>query len=196
MKYEVIYKNLSLQLDYLTEIVEQSEARIFAESPDNFFVVHVNFLVKSYLISLCSYLEVFLKDLACEHIRLIQCRLNSARVPHNIVVWSVAGEGKEKGFEFKDFSLPLDDKKVGEEISGNPFKTVKIFKLMGVDIESEKEFKEIKDLVNSIVGKRNLIIHHNDDASDISLNDIKNYKEYVLSYAGVILSAVRCSVSD
>ena len=55
----------------LKEIAAKSQERILQDVPDHFFVEHSNFLVKSYLTSLCSYLEAFLKDVAHEHVNRI-----------------------------------------------------------------------------------------------------------------------------
>jgi hypothetical protein len=59
---------------------------------------------------------------------------------------------------------------------------------------SSEKFVEHKNLVGTIVNKRNNIIHHNDEASDISFSDlllhIDVFLEYMLSINNLL------SVSD
>lgn len=189
MKYALIFGRYEKLLAELAEIVTESERRILAEEPDHFFTSHANFLVKSYLISLCSYLEVFLKEISREHVKQIQERVALARIPHNILLWSTSTEVKDKDLAFKHFVLPLNDKDIDDEISGNPFRTAKLLKYLGVDIERVEEYLGLRTLVNSVVGKRNNIIHHNDSATDISLGDVRLYLGYFKSYGEVIVIA-------
>ena len=64
-------------------------------------------------------------------------------------------------------------------VSGNPYKTLRLLKKLGFDLEISQERLE---LIDSIVKKRNQIIHQNSDASDVSLSDILRYIEQVLEY--------------
>ena len=185
VKYTEIAARYELQLNSLLQILSESEARLIKTPADAFFDAHINFLVKAYLISLCCYLEAFLKDLADERVARIQRRLALAKVPHNVILWSVGGQ-KEKEFKFSNFELAIDRESIDEQISGNPYKTIKAFKLLGIDMQSDPSFNQLKDLVGTIVDKRNKIIHYNDSASDISLGDLKNHVASFASYGKAI----------
>lgn len=186
MTYAQTYSHYLGLFNSLKEIIDKSKMRLVQEPPDIFFVEHSNFLVKSYLICLCSYLEAFLKDMAFEHVNNIKQRIIQANVPYNIVVWSLDAEIKDKELAYKQFALPLSKKDVDDELSGNPFRTAKLFCYMGIDLESNDEFKRNKELVNAVVAKRNNIIHHNDDATDTSLGDIFGYIDVFIEYAKAI----------
>jgi len=189
VKYALVFGRYEKLLVELAEIVTESERRILADEPDEFFTSHANFLVKSYLISLCSYLEVFLKEIAREHVNQIQERVAIAKIPHNILLWSTSAEVRDKDLAFKTFVLPLNDKDIDEEISGNPFRTAKLLKYLGVDIERVEDYLSLRTLVNSVVGKRNNIVHHNDSATDISLGDLRLYIGYFKSYGEGVVRA-------
>lgn len=186
MTYAQTYAHYLGLFNSLKEIIGKSQIRLEQDPPDTFFVDHSNFLVKSYLISLCSYLEAFLKDVAHEHVNSIKQRIVQANVPHNIVVWSLNTEVKDKHLGYKQFSLPLSKKDVDDELSGNPFRTATLFRYIGIDLESNDEFKLNKELVNSVVAKRNNIIHHNDAATDTSLGDLLGYIDVFIAYAKAI----------
>jgi hypothetical protein len=53
-------------------------------------------------------------------------------------------------------------------------------------LNSDDKFNEHKELINSIVNKRNNIIHHNDDASDISFSDLIANVDVFLEYMSSI----------
>ena len=63
---------------------------------------------------------------------------------------------------------------------------------MGV---SEK-FVEHKNLVGTIVNKRNNIIHHNDEASDISFSDLLVHIDVLLEYMLAIESLLSADDAD
>lgn len=184
-KYELLFNQLKL-------IIIQSEARILQDEPDDFFVQHVNFLTKSYLITICTYLEAFLQDLAFEHVVKVNERIARASIPKNIVVWAVSNGSniKEKEWSFSTFDLQLTKKHINEELSGNPHKTINLFKCLGLNLRSENNFERCKDLVGSIVDKRNNIIHHNDNAMDISLSDLRSHIDSFLIYMKAIDAVV------
>ena len=62
--------------------------------------------------------------------------------------------------------------------------------MIGIDLGSSEKFVEHKSLVGTIVNKRNNIIHHNDEASDISFSDllvhIDVFLEYMLSIESLL----------
>lgn len=182
MEYSALYEKHKSQLDTLKGIIEQSQARVLDDAPDEIFSGNINFFVKSYLINICTYLEVYLQDVAFEHTRRTSERLKRAKIPHNFLYGKIAKDVKKHELEYKAASYEYDKNELSDIISGNPHKTIKAFQLIGVDLKSSKEFSEHKTLVETIVRKRNNIIHHNDDANDISFSDLLLHIEVFLKY--------------
>ncbi len=81
------YENLFLDLKV---IISESETRVLRKQPDELFLENINFFVKSYLISICSYLEAMLQDLAFIQVQEINSRLLAANIPNNFMLWRVA----------------------------------------------------------------------------------------------------------
>lgn len=182
MEYSALYEKYEALLKTLKEIIEQSEARVLSEEPDMIFSDNVNFFVKSYLINICTYLEAYLQDIAFEHSRRVSERLKQARIPHNFLYGKLARDIKEKELEYVDASYGYSKRELSDIISGNPFKTINAFRLIGIDLSSSEKFVEHKNLVGTIVNKRNNIIHYNDEASDISFSDLLVHIDVFLEY--------------
>lgn len=181
------YESLTSELEL---IIAGAEARITAEPADSYFISNANFLTKSFLISLCCYLEVFLKEIAIAHVSNAKQRMLNAKVPHNLLTWAVDRNVKNNNLRFGTFDLSLTAKDIDDELSGNPFRTAKCFRLLGIDLDADSEFIATKDIVNTVVAKRNSIIHHNDTAADVSLGDIRGYSGHFKVYVHAIATAV------
>ena len=192
MEYSALYDKYDGLLNTLKEIINQSQIRVLNDEPDEIFSNNINFFVKSYLINICTYLEAYLQDVAFEHSSRVSERIKQAKVPHNFLYWKLSKDVKEKDLKFENASFKCEKKELSDVISGNPYKTIAAFRLIGIDLTLSDRFSEHKDLVGSIVNKRNNIIHHNDHASDISFSDllvnIDVFLEYMLSIE-VLLSA-------
>lgn len=190
MEYSVLYQKYEALLTTLKEIIEQSQARVLREEPDDIFSENINFFVKSYLINICTYLEAYLQDVALECSGRVTVRLKKAKIPHNFLYGKLAKDIKEKELEYVDASYAYTKKELSDIISGNPHKTINAFRLIGIDLGSSEKFIEHKNLVGTIVNKRNNIIHHNDEASDISFSDllvhIDVFLEYMLSIESLL----------
>lgn len=182
MEYSALYDKYEELLNTLKEIIEQSQTRVLSDEPDKIFSNNINFFVKSYLINICTYLEAYLQDVAFEHSSRITERLKQARIPHNFLYGKLARDIKERELEYEVASYKYDKKELSESLSGNPYKTIKTFRLIGIDLNSSERFLEYKDLIGTIVNKRNSIIHHNDDASDISFSDLTVNIDIFLEY--------------
>lgn len=184
------------QLEKLKGIIEISNSRIISETPDDFFQENANFFTKSFLVIMCAYLESYLKDALMVIIDETNTKLNQSKLPHNLVRWSfnIDKDLKDSDSKFEDFKIPIKKKELDDFISGNPFKTKDIFKKLGINLENNVTFNSQKERINAIVIKRNKIIHHNDDASDVSNNDlienIKAIKEYILNLDKVIIEHI------
>jgi len=190
MEYRALYEKYEALLKTLKEIIAQSQVRVLREEPDDIFSDNINFFVKSYLINICTYLEAYLQDVAFEYSGRVSNRLKKARVPHNFLYGKLAKDIKEKELQYEDASYIYSKKELSDIISGNPFKTISAFRLIGVDLCSSEKFVAHKNLVGTIVNKRNNIIHHNDEASDISFSDllvhIDVFLEYMLSIENIL----------
>lgn len=184
IRYETLYTQLN-------KIIHTSESRVIHDDRDPLFEENVNFFVKSYLITICTYLEAYLQDLAFYHASLINDRLRQAKIPHNYIYWKTAGDTKEKDLSFKSADYACSKKEISDSISANPYKTIKTFKLLGIDLTKTPEIINSKELVDQIVRKRNNIIHHNDKATDISFSDISLYIGIFLKYIKSIHSTAQ-----
>ena len=196
MKSTEILGRYTLLLCDLESIVTQTEKRVTTDTGDDYFITNVNFLTKSFLISLCCYLESFLKDISHAYIIETQERIQAAKVPHNLVIWSASkGEIKDKDWRFGSFELAITPKDIDTELSGNPFRTANFFRKLGINAEKIVEFQDSKDLVNTVVAKRNNVIHHNDSAADISMGDILLYATHFKRYMVAINTAFSSSTN-
>lgn len=179
---KILQKYESL-LDHLDSIIIHSEKRVLLDE-DELFTDNVNFFIKAYLVDMCTYVEALLQEIALVLSNDIHLRLRDANIPINFLHWQLPSSNykdRDLKFEIANFSPLAQD--INDRLSANPYKTLKLFELLGVELASCQYFKENKSLINSIVSKRNNIIHHNDAALDISFNDLNEYikifKEYV-----------------
>lgn len=176
------YRSLFLALK---EIIAETEQNTIVNE-NEFFNKNVNFFVKSYLITLCTYLESYLADAATLHCNRINGRLKAACLPHNFLLWRVKKEFKDKELKYGNADLNVEKTEISDDLSGNPYKTIKAFAYLGINLNSSAGFNSNKDIINSIVIKRNNIIHHNDNANDISLSDVCGYVDLFIIYMNAI----------
>ncbi len=175
------------QFDNLKEVVAESSARSILDPPDSLFYDHQNVFIKSYLVSACSMLEAFIQDLASAYVDKLQAKINSANLPFNLVVW-IAEHEKAKP-EFKAFEAKKSKKEIADLISPNYWKTMQAFKRVGIDL-SASDIAKYKDFINTTVEKRNRIVHHNDDALDVSFADVVATIDSFRHYAKCLFMAV------
>lgn len=164
-------------LEELDILNKETQSKVICDSPDIFITRNINFFTKSFMITLCAYLESFLKDLTMTVIDETNNKLLSSKISYNLVKWSVMkkkelGELSDNDLLFEDLSIKITKKELDEFISGSPYKTEKLFKKIGIKLYEDDIYKEQKEKVISIVEKRNKIVHHNDSASDITFSDI------------------------
>ena len=175
------------QLDRLRQVVIASEQRAIGDPPDPLFYENQNVFIKSFLVGACSVLEAFIQDIASEYMLIIQGRINSANLPHNFVAW-VSGHEKAS-LEFKTFAGAKVRKNISDMISPNYWKTKETFERIGIDI-SRPEIDTFKEYLITIVEKRNKIVHHNDEASDLSFNDIVSAIDQFKAYTQCLFDAI------
>jgi hypothetical protein len=166
MNEREINENYLQLMDAVDVIILETQSRVLSNTPDVFFESNVNFFVKAYLITICTYLESFLKDIAHMRVELISEKVKQTKLPQNLIRWSLADlrELKDAQAKFEDLSINIKKKDLGEHVSGQPHRTLDLFKYIGLDLTECQGFVTGRDEVKNIVLKRNSIIHHNDDA--------------------------------
>ncbi|WP_141099346.1 HEPN domain-containing protein [Pseudomonas nitroreducens] len=190
MEENEIFEKFKKQYENLEGIISESQKRTVSDPVDDLFSENLNFFIKAYLINICTYLEAFLQELALCRLERIKKLVSDVSIPHNLMIWCTKAEHKEKDLKFEEFKIEKTKSDISDELSGNPYKTINTFKLLGIDIRKNQKFEEHKDVIGSIVTKRNNIIHHNDEASDISLNDLITYIPKFIEYSSGILESI------
>ncbi|MBL0385114.1 hypothetical protein JJB07_00520 [Tumebacillus sp. ITR2] len=184
-KYTELYNEL-------ISLTNGANARILQEVPDAYIYENVNFFLKSFMVVACVYLETYLKEVSQLVVDSVQLRLKNYPLPHNLIKWSV-DNNKDKVLKFSEFELEITKKDIDDIVSGNIGKTINLFTKIGVDIASEPRFDSNKDVVGAIVTKRNNIVHHNDDANDLTFQDVINYIDTLKVYIQAIDDKVMTS---
>lgn len=187
-----VFKNFEEKLEDLELTVIDCNKIIISDEPLSFVYENANFLTKSFLISLCGYLETYLKDALEILIIDYNERITRENFPYNLVRWSIENKDKsdskvqslldKKKTRFEDLSIKLKKKDLDAFISGNPFRTKELFTMFGINLDEIDYYNQNKDSVNQIVSKRNNVLHHNDDASDLSNQDILQYIIQIKNY--------------
>lgn len=187
-----VFKNFEEKLEDLELTVIDCNKIIISDEPLSFVYENANFLTKSFLISLCGYLETYLKDALEVLIIDYNERITRENFPYNLVRWSIENKDKsdskvqslldKKKTRFEDLSIKLKKKDLDAFISGNPFRTKELFTMFGINLDEIDYYNQNKDSVNQIVSKRNNVLHHNDDASDLSNQDILQYIIQIKNY--------------
>lgn len=180
------------QFDRLIEVVKESNSRIVSDNPDEFFSNHQNVLIKAYLVSACSVLEAFVQELVYECYQVFSERARGANLPHNAVLWEIPKMANdEKSLRYVSFELGRSRRDVSNLVSASYHKTITAFRKIGVCIEDDAAVGLHKDVISSVVEKRNNIVHHNDEASDISLSDVVSYIGAFKEYSAAIYAVVK-----
>ena len=133
---------------------------------------------------MCAYLESYIKDALMVVVEKTNKKLATNSIPHNLIKWSlnIDKEFKENDSKVEPLKVKIKKKELDNYISGSPFRTKDLFKKLGILLEKNETFNSQKDVINSIVVKRNKVIHYNDDASDISNMDLKDYIDAIYEY--------------
>lgn len=182
-------------LEDLNMLNKETESRVINENPDMFIINNVNFFTKSFMITVCAYLESFLKDITMIVIDDANDKLSKVNIAYNLAKWSILKkkdltEMNDNELLYEQLSIKITKKELDDFISGSPYKTEKLFKKIGIKLFENEIYKSQKEKVISIVEKRNKIVHHNDSASDISFSDIdtniKMIKDYIENIVYII----------
>ena len=170
------------QLEKLKAIIETANLRIVADTPDSFFQDNVNFFSKSFLVLMCVYLESYLKDVFMIVIDEANRKLKLHNLPYNLIKWSLDTKKEYKDGKFEYFTIRIKKKDLDGFISGNPYRTKDLCVKLGINLELDNIYNIQKELINSIVTKRNNVVHYNDDASDVSNADLLKYIDAISEY--------------
>lgn len=152
---------------------------------------NVNFFTKSFLISACAHLEMCIKEIVFELATDIDARLSMAAIPASIVEWRLT---QKKRAETNSGGKPIlrvnmTKKEVDDMVSGNVYRTREALAIVGVELSDNKEqWESWKDSIQAIVTRRNNIVHHNDDALDLSMGDIKVHIQSIINYIDFVVA--------
>lgn len=198
--------NFEQKLKELEITVNQCESILVSDNPIKFISDHANFLTKSFLISFCGHLETYLKDVL--EILLIDYndRIKNESFPHNLIRWSIESKStssskvmsllEEKSKRFENLEIKLKKKDLDSFISGNPHRTKSLFEMFGVDLSKDEYYNSSKEIIQSIITKRNNVLHHNDQASDLTNIDILGYILEINTYAKAIDKIIEPKITN
>lgn len=187
MNKSSIFQTYFTMLDDLKKLNDETNIKALSEETDSFISSNINFFTKSFMITLCAYLESYLKDISMEIINAMNLRLTVAKLPHNLVKWSILKKKEltdlsDTELKFEQLTIKITKEELDDFISGMPYRTENLFKKFGIKLFEDEIYKNQKEKIISIVVKRNKILHYNDNASDLSFTDVSNNIEYVTKY--------------
>ena len=182
------FKNGLIELEVM---VQQTELAVIGDAETTPLITNnVNFFTKSFLISACAHLEMCIKEIVFEIAKDIDARLSSAEIPSSLIEWRLSPKKKTDSSSppSKLLSVNMTKKEVDDLVSGNVYRTKEALALVGIELAAEKsQWESWKDSIQAIVTRRNNIVHHNDDASDLSLGDIKVFIKSIIDYIDFLI---------
>ena len=176
----------------LSSMIRSTEAEIIGgENVSPLILENINFFTKSFLISACAHLEICIKQIVYELALDIDARLNLALIPSSVIDWRFNVKKKnDVSDDFISLLIRMTKKEIDDLVSGNVYRTKDALAIVGVDVTLEKdEWEDWKEKIQLIVTRRNNIVHHNDDASDISLGDVFEYISSIGGYLDFLINA-------
>lgn len=182
-----VFQTYLTMLEDLKKLNNEANKKALSDNIDSFVSSNINFFTKSFMITLCAYLESYLKDISMEIIDAMNARLYSAKLPYNLVKWSILKKKEladlnDNELKFEQLTLNITKKELDSFISGMPYRTENLFKKFGIRLFDDEIYNHQKEKIISIVVKRNEILHYNDTASDLSFTDVSNNIDYVTEY--------------
>ena len=164
---------------------------------DKYITDNVNFFSKSFLVIACAYLEGYIKDVTKIYLQHQEENLKRVNVPQNLIKWSVQSDKFKVKDEnnFNNFKLSIDSRIIDENVSANPYTIKPFFVRLGINLRECEGYDELAETVETIVNLRNSIIHHNDDASSMTLGDVIENSNTILSYIELIDNKVVSSLN-
>jgi hypothetical protein len=175
----------------LEAMVQQTELAVIGDAETASLITNnVNFYTKSFLISACAHLEMCIKEIVFEIAKDIDARLSSAVIPSSVIEWRLNQRRKADSSSpsRKLLSVNMTKKEVDDLVSGNVYRTKEALALVGIELAADIAQWELwKDSIQAIVTRRNNIVHHNDDASDLSLGDIRTNITSIIEYIDFVI---------
>jgi hypothetical protein len=200
------FNTFKQKLQELEVTVNECEIILVSDSPVEFVSNHANFLTKSFLISFCGHLETYLKDVLEIMLMDYNDRIKNENFPHNLIRWSIENKSnasskvasllEDKNKRFEDLEIKLKKKDLDAFISGNPFRTKQLFEMFGVNLSEDEYYMANKELIQSIITRRNNVLHHNDQASDLTNIDIISYISQINDYALAIDKIIEPKITN
>lgn len=183
-----IYIKSEELLNALINLAELTNQKTIDGGSDEYFETNINFFTKSFMVLMCAYLESYVKDVAQFYIQEIDKILTDTKIPANILKWAILKNrfDHKKENQFTPLKLVITEDDIDKNVSANPHKTTPFFIRLGIDLSNNEGYVEIKDTVETIVNKRNSIVHHNDAASDIGLTDIVDNAILIKNYIKIL----------
>lgn len=189
---ESLFDDFWSQFENIKNVAEESNNRITGENIDPLFDDYANVFIKSYFVSSCFVLECFIQELVFCYVKIFQQKIMENDIPNNLMCWSIMRDkaDSDKFLKFDKLEISISKKEIEEKCSANVYRTISLFKMVGVDISENEQLNLIKPQIGSKIEKRNNIAHHNDDASDLSFTDIIETVDLFVSYSRLLVEIV------
>lgn len=189
------FNNANTLIHSLQGLVHETSSRFIMD--DNYITDNVNFFSKSFLVITCAYLEGYIKEVIKIYITHQEENLKKVNVPQNLIKWAVQSNKFKVSDEnnFSNFVLSITSKDIDENVSANPYMIKPFFVRLGINLRECNGYDDLAEAVESIVNLRNSIIHHNDDASSLSLGDVIDKSNTILRYIEIIDNKVISSLT-
>ncbi|WP_146097996.1 HEPN domain-containing protein [Xanthomonas arboricola] len=184
------YKLGLAELELMVRATEQEVVAGNNSSP--LLTSNINFFTKSFLISLCAHIEMCVKEIVFVIAKDIDERAKAASIPPALIEWRYGVKKKPDVPNNLSLEIGMTRKEVDDLVSGNVYRTKEALACVGIDLAKDKvNWETWKELIQTIVKRRNNIVHHDDDASDLSLGDVRKYIESAQGYIDFIVTACR-----
>ena len=194
------FKNFGNNIESLKKTVDGYNKILLEDKAKSieidFIHENTNFITKATLVTLCAYIETYLKEVLEILISNYNTFITQHKIPQNLIHWSLNQKLKDTSevFNFLDkkyrsdgyLSIKLKKKDLDRFISGSPDRTLNLLTMFGINLKDHEFFKKNREFIRGIVEKRNKILHHDDNASDLSPSDILNYIKMIESYISEI----------
>ncbi len=185
-----LYRDTFSFLQSLENFIQDMDYKSIAG--DTFITDNLTILTNSSIVLACTYLEAYIRDAFKLSVDNLNIRLHSQNFPDNIIRWSVL-KGDEKrlnlGENFAKF-FKIDDtdgsyESFIDKISGNIEITIKVFLVLGINLDSIPDFSNHKAEIGNFIYIRNQVVHRNEQHT-FSLGDLRNKIVVIKDYLAML----------